>query len=98
MVDIDRHSRLLRRFIRDGNGRVVPACVARMVQGRETYERPGIVDERDLLAEANDEVLDAMNYIAMHAARNGVADDPVVARYFRHLQSAHALLRILRSK
>lgn len=89
----------MRRFVRDGSGRIVPACMKRMADGRTTYERPGFVDDRDLLAEANDEILDGMNYVGMWAAeRNGAGDDPILARYFRHLQSAHALLQLMRAK
>lgn len=99
MIDLERHGRLLRRFVRDGNGRIVPACMKRMADGRVTYERPGFADERDLLAEANDRLLDAINYTAIWAAeRNGAVEDPIVTRYFRHLQSAHALLQVMRAR
>ena len=99
MIDLERHGRLLRRLVKDGAGRIVPACMRRMNEGRATYERPDFIDERDLLAEANDEILDAMNYPAMWAAKrgDGISDDPIVARYFRHLQSAHALLQMMRA-
>lgn len=97
--DLDRHGRILRRFIRDSSNRIVPSCIRRMIVGQAAYERPGFVDERDMLAEANDEILDAMNYPAMWVTgRNGTGDDPILARYFRHLQSAHALLQLMRSK
>lgn len=94
---------ILRRFIRDRAGRIVPACTNRMIGGRITYaeyEKSGTTDRRDYLAEANDEILDGINYVGMWVARswNGASDDPVLARYFRHLQSAHVLLQILRTK
>ena len=92
MFDAERHSRLLRGFIRDATGRIVPACARRIAE-----EFP---DGEDKLEEANGRLLDAMNFLAMDAAeaRNGALDDPLYRRYFRHLQSAHVLLREIREK
>ena len=92
MFDSERHGKLLRRFIRDATGRIVPACARRIAE-----EFP---DGEDRLLKANDRLLDAMNFLAMDAAeaRNGALDDPLYRRYFRHLQSAHVLLREIKER
>jgi len=90
MFNAERHGKLLRGFVRDATGRIVPACVRRIAE-----EFP---DGEDRLEEASGRLLDAMNFLAMEAAeaRNGALDDPLYRRCFRHLQSAHVLLRGIR--
>ena len=96
-VNLTQHREVIRKVFLAGP-RAIVKCLARMEEGKKTYEKPGYINLRDYVREAEDEMIDALNYLAMEYVRcNG--DDPkravLVAAVANAIWQAHIGLQNL---
>lgn len=69
IVDLHRHSEILRSMFTSAEGDIHDICMAGMRIGAAKYDKPNAPDERDYRKEARDELRDALNYIGIEYAR-----------------------------